>query len=294
MRTLLAAGAALFACTACAAGLFGASRDVAPGEAGPSAASAGRLVVHEWGTFTRFSGSDGVPVGFQPNNTDLPGFIYYQEGDPNSKADRLVRDGTVSMETPVMYFYTDKEMRASIRVDFPKGWITEWYPFAATPPAHNARQPRAQGQSMRWDVKLLVGESASLPHDKDESHYYQARETAAALVQADVKALEGQQDPALRGGVVIEREKFLFYRGVGAFAPPVAIPRLGSRPGPTSRNTAGVRVGATASCWSRPTAARVRFRAALGDLGAEGPMRQRPCPTPTAHQPTPLASWSKI
>jgi hypothetical protein len=237
MRAMLTAGAAVFACIACAAGLLGA----APGEAGPAAAPA-RLVVHEWGTFTRFSGSDGVPVGFSPDNTDLPGFVYYQEGDPNSKAIRLAQDGTVSMETPVMYFYTDKEARASIRVDFPKGWITEWYPFAATPPAHNGRQPRARGQSLRWDVKLLVGESASLPREQGESHYYQARETDAALVQAEVKAPEGQRDPALRGGVLVQREKFLFYRGVGAFAPPVALRVLGAGRVRVT-NTAGVHVG---------------------------------------------------
>lgn len=30
------------------------------------------------------------------------------------------------METPVIYFYTDKDTRVSVKVDFPKGWITEW------------------------------------------------------------------------------------------------------------------------------------------------------------------------
>ena len=252
MKALLTAGAALFACSAVAAALLDAGRTPGPGEAGPVAASS-RLVVHEWGTFTRFSGSDGVPVGFYPNNTDLPGFVYYQEGDPNSKADRLTQDGTVSMETPVMYFYTDKEVRASIRVDFPKGWITEWYPFAATPPAHNGQQPRAQGQSMRWDVKLLAGESASLPREQGESHYYQARDTDAALVQAEVKVPEDQRDPALRGGVVVQREKFLFYRGVGTFAPPVAV-RAWAPAGSASRTPPAS--ASAAWCWSRSTAAR--------------------------------------
>ena len=35
------------------------------------------------------------------------------------------------METPVVYFYTDRETKVSVKVDFPRGWITEWYPFAA-------------------------------------------------------------------------------------------------------------------------------------------------------------------
>ncbi len=84
-----------------------------------------RLVAHEWGTFTSFSGSDGVPVGFTPNNDDLPQFVYFQ-GNALSKSNRLRANGLVSMETPVIYFYTDKDTRVSVKVDFPKGWITEW------------------------------------------------------------------------------------------------------------------------------------------------------------------------
>src|SRR5581483_10886643 len=142
MRTLLVAVAA---CAAVTAGYFltpGSAAD--PGPASPPAAtpdaapvppaSAARLVAHEWGTFTSFSGSDGVPVGFYPNNDDLPGFVYFQEGDGLTKSNRLQRGGTVSMETPVIYFYTDRDMRVSVKVDFPRGWITEWYPFAAGAP----------------------------------------------------------------------------------------------------------------------------------------------------------------
>lgn len=31
-----------------------------------------KLLVHEWGTFTGISGSDGVPLHFYPSNNDLP------------------------------------------------------------------------------------------------------------------------------------------------------------------------------------------------------------------------------
>ncbi len=82
-----------------------------PGAVAPAVVEPPRhLVVHEWGTFTSFSGSDGVAVGFYPNNSDLPPFVYYQE-DETSKAARLAANGTVSMETPVMYFYTDRPQR---------------------------------------------------------------------------------------------------------------------------------------------------------------------------------------
>src|SRR5829696_5100115 len=63
------------------------------------------FVVHEWGTFSTFSGSDGRPLKFHPNATDLPPFVYnrhrYVKGG--------LTDASVSLETPVLYFYTDRD-----------------------------------------------------------------------------------------------------------------------------------------------------------------------------------------
>src|SRR5947208_12532752 len=40
----------------------------------------GRFVVHEWGTFTSFAGSDGVQLEFRPLvDTDLPPFVLNRE-----------------------------------------------------------------------------------------------------------------------------------------------------------------------------------------------------------------------
>ncbi len=220
MRSLLAAGGVVFAGSALVAALFfGDSQAAGPAPKANPAPTSDRLVVHEWGTFTSFAGSDGVPVGFYPNNSDLPSFVYYQ-GNELSKAGRLAKDGTVSMETPVLYFYTDKPMQASVRVDFPQGWITEWYPFAAGAPVENERKP---GQSIRWNVKLLAGASPSFPREKADNHYYPARETDAVPVEAEFQNTDERRDGVLRGGSVIRREKFLFYRGVGTFAPPVTV-----------------------------------------------------------------------
>ncbi len=233
MKILFAGGVSLCAVVAVAVKLFfGVGRAADPGKAPSSSSTTEQpagLVVHEWGTFTSFSGSDGVPVGFTPNNTDLPGFVYYQEdGEPYSKAGRLRADGTVSMETPVIYFYSDKEMRASVRVDFPRGWITEWYPFAAAAPVLKNDTRKNGGQSIRWDVNLLAGQPARFPTEKGKNHYYQARETDAVAVQAEVQMPEMEGDGVLRGGTVSQKEKFLFYRGVGTFPPPMAVRSLGN------------------------------------------------------------------
>jgi hypothetical protein len=234
MRTLLLAVAA---CAAVTAGYIltpGSAADpsppTAPQDAAPvPPASAARLVAHEWGTFTSFSGSDGVPVGFNPNNTDLPGFMYFQEGDGLTKSNRLQRGGTVSMETPVIYFYTDHDMRVSVKVDFPRGWITEWYPFAAGAPHPKLGKEKLDntGQGIAWNVKLVPSEPAIFPTEQGENHYYAARETDAVPLQVEAAMPEGPRDHERRGGIVVQRERFLFYRGVGTFAPPLSVRALG-------------------------------------------------------------------
>jgi hypothetical protein len=228
MKVLLAGGAAVVAAAAVAVWLFlgvghaaDAGKPVLPGA--ESIPSPGRLIVHEWGTFTSFSGSDGVPVGFYPNNNDLPGFVYNLGPYEDSKSSRFIQGGTVSMETPVIYFYTDRPLRASVKVDFPRGWITEWYPFAAAAPASRGGG-RAPGHSMRWDVKLLAGEPVRFPTERSKNHYYHARETDAVGLEVESAGERGQW---LRGGTVVQREKFLFYRGVGTFPTPVFVRALG-------------------------------------------------------------------
>lgn len=165
------------------------------------------LVVHEWGTFTSIAGKDGVALEWRPLNgsTDLPGFVHtIQEGakglrHPSLKADLAA---TVRMETPVLYFYSDNEMDVSVKVDFPKGKITEWYP-----------QARDVGTSIDWGrLKVMPGAALNLPVEYKESHYYPARETDAAPVQV-----------CATNGKAVQQEKFLFYRGVGTFDLPVSV-----------------------------------------------------------------------
>jgi hypothetical protein len=74
------------------------------------------------------------------------------------------------METPVLYFYTDRETSVSVNVSFPKGSITEWYPQA---------QQSTGGVS--WSNFIVrPGAQLDFPTEKAESHYYPARETDAA------------------------------------------------------------------------------------------------------------------
>jgi hypothetical protein len=159
------------------------------------------FVVHEWGTFSTFSGSDGKALKFYPNDTDLPAFVYNRHR--NTKGG--LTDAMVSLETPVLYFYTERDRTVSVRVDFPKGLMTDWYPEASRPPE----------STIRWDdLRVLANDKPKLLEDRGRPRYFAARETdSASLTTAG---------PEKR-----ENEKFLFYRGVGDFQMPFEVRALG-------------------------------------------------------------------
>jgi hypothetical protein len=163
--------------------------------------SAQDLVVHEWGTFSTLSGSDGKNLKFYPYDNDLPDFIHGYEGR-NSKAGP--QGGTISLETPVLYFYSERPTTVSAQVEFPKGTITEWYPHAA----------RTDKKLVWKGISVLGGEKVKLSSEAKESRYYAARETDATPLRVTFSEEDTKRT---------EQEKFLFYRGVGSFDMPLSV-----------------------------------------------------------------------
>jgi hypothetical protein len=112
------------------------------------------------------------------------------------------------METPVLYFYAPADTRVNVSVRFPQGLMTEWYPHAAvTQPRVSAGTLGANNTSstIAWqNVTIAPRDRGTPPGDEGASHYYAARATEASLLRVN-----GQY------------EKFLFYRGVGAFDVPL-------------------------------------------------------------------------
>src|SRR5262245_8063785 len=175
-----------------------------PAGASPEGGHAG-LVVHEWGTFSSFSGSDGTALRFNPSNTDLPRFVHRTPIIPKD-----AYSGTVSLETPVLYFYSERPITATVRARFPAGVFTEWFPRADL---------ANDGKALTWpDVRVRPGETDALPTAPGENHYYAARDVDAAPVEMISK--KDRQE-------VRERERFLFYRGVGDAKPPLTVVALG-------------------------------------------------------------------
>jgi hypothetical protein len=170
------------------------------------------LTVHEWGTFTAIAGKDGraaewSPLGLPrfPPPTDLPPFVEHIDG-VNFK---LGLRGTIRMETPVLYFYSRRDVTVSVMVSFLKGLITEWYPRTdRVQPGGVARntslsQLSADG-SITWNhVTVSPNLAGEFPRDGQPNRYYAARETASSPLR--VPTSTGEQE-----------EKFLFYRGVSA------------------------------------------------------------------------------
>jgi hypothetical protein len=212
---------------------------------------------HEWGTFTSVQGADGILLPWSPLETaQLPKFVYdWNKPGLNRRPAGVLNRDTKSvfitlqrMETPVIYFYSDRERTVDVTVRFPQGLITEWYPQAhdigpsAFPPNKLATaldglaqqaglNPRTTLASLfgrkgvpdsriAWrNVRLIPATRGSeapgeLPTGVSGNHYFAARETDAALLR--VKSPE----PA---GAAVEQEKFLFYRGVANFKTPLQV-----------------------------------------------------------------------
>jgi hypothetical protein len=190
--------------------------------AGTHSVQPGDLTVHEWGTFTSVAGEDGFAIDWDALGCkdDLPGFVK----DFGYRGFKWRLQGTVRMETPVLYFYSRRELDARVSVAFPQGLITEWYPQAdyevdqthGTNGAVRRLQANLNGidTSLRsltgridWrNIKVQPGTAPALPVENGPSRYYAARGTDAAPI-----------------AVGEEHEKFLFYRGVGRFPVPLVV-----------------------------------------------------------------------
>jgi hypothetical protein len=189
------------------------------------------FVVHEWGTFTTVQGGDGEQISWMPpTSVDLPEFVYRAEvsGNWSSKAAYIPKDVTafVRMETPVIYFYSQRERVADVRVLFQGGNLTEWYPQGTRVESLAVRSKPAAPQTrqflIEWNrIKILARDTQEMslaklirdPQVGRGDHYYVARETDANFLR--VASLDARTP--------IEFERDLFYRGLGYFQAPLNV-----------------------------------------------------------------------
>ncbi|MDC0325578.1 hypothetical protein OAM01_02360 [bacterium] len=193
------------------------------------------LTVHEWGTFTSVQGSDGNLIRWNPFETDaLPSFVYDRlsplsnapsESKVKQIQNRLFAKARKSwlqrMETPVIYAYNDKALNLDVRIDFPKGEITEWYPQVSGfgPTARlNEIVPATRDSFVEWQNVRIESHSSDkgevIPAKTSSNHYFEARGVSSNLLTAH-NGLTKEFKP--------QTEQFLFYRGVGDFSAPLSI-----------------------------------------------------------------------
>jgi hypothetical protein len=173
------------------------------------------FVVHEWGTFTTLAGSDGVLLpGLYREEEYLPDFVLHFPGFAYGgyihKGLYLECDNiTLKMETPVIYFYSDKTRDVSVNVNWPGGTISQWFPerSAGEDPSFYETYgtmdfATKHNGSISWNAKVLTHSASDTTGiwKYGETHTWQAPRATDANVITDSL-----------GNV----EKYLFYRGVG-------------------------------------------------------------------------------
>jgi len=214
----------------------------------------GDLTVHEWGTFTSVAGEDGSAIDWDVlgGKDDLPGFV-------NDRGYRCVKSrlgGTVRMETPVIYFYSPREITASVKVQFPHGVITEWYPKgdnaiyeskSLMDQMNATTKSRMYSDGDVYPTKSLIdpaplglGPALVRLSPSLNGIDMSLRHLMGAIAWNDIKIQPGstadfpdERRPsryyAARGTDAApitagdQHEKFLFYRGVGRFPVPLSV-----------------------------------------------------------------------
>jgi hypothetical protein len=182
---------------------------------------AGKLIVHEWGTFLSVQGPDGVALGGMiESEEDLPPFVRERGLGGLSRASL-----TSKVETPVTYFYVDRPRTVQVRAEMPKGLLTHWFPMVQSfgPPLKAGRTPAPTGSFLDWGTVHLTpapraaanGLIPGLRPVAANSPWRFVRETDSALVKV------GPPRPGL--SYRTQSEKFLFYRGLGAFDLPLSV-----------------------------------------------------------------------
>jgi hypothetical protein len=177
-----------------------------------------KFEVHEWGTITVLSGSDGIPLNWYQGWADadpLPPFV--QINPAGSKA-WPAQAAPVRMETPVIYFYPESPLRVSVSMSFKDGDLTEWFPTvkqlgaALSPPLpfiwEGDLSPPTDTKARGQIPEVRAGKG---------DHYRHAREVPDAWIfQSAAVPARSEKDPA-KGK---DADKFIFYRGKGKSTPP--------------------------------------------------------------------------
>ena len=195
-----------------------------------AARAPGKLIVHEWGTFTALQNEKGDALpGINIDDEPLPPFVHQLNSAilPPAHAVGQFRENvmkglppgqpfvTMRLETPVMYFYPPHDAKLPLSLDVEValhgGWLTEYYPQAkvVAPGYHADDDPLGPITAdtigkLTWH-NVQIGATAAGP--KTDAHVW--------LAPRQVKAVGVTVPPQSPEADESESESYLFYRGVG-------------------------------------------------------------------------------
>ncbi|MEO6189640.1 MAG: T9SS type A sorting domain-containing protein [Saprospiraceae bacterium] len=167
--------------------------------------------VHEWGTFTTVQNSTGTRLAGLKGEK-LPDFVYDMKLYSANGIE--IKNSEIQMETPVLYFYADKQLDVKINVQFKNGIINQWFPNRMT--GQNVTSNLVVDLSLpskgynEWDITVLDKKARpKLIEDPNivTQEYTTPRNTSSNYIQ-------GQNS---------EFEKFIFYRGLANFETPFKV-----------------------------------------------------------------------
>lgn len=195
-----------------------------------SAGAQEKWTVHEWGTFTSLQDEAGRAIGgINTDDEPVPGFVHRLDNfamlNPSDVPRSFFKgapachpDVTMRLETPVIYFHPPKSeakiQTISVGVKFHGGWLTEFYPDAAT------YAPGVKDCTNGFPHLLPSSESALEWNDLKVGGDWPVTETTAH-VWTSPRAVESALVQTTEG----ESERFLFYRGVAHINAPLKISR---------------------------------------------------------------------
>ncbi len=205
------------------------------------------LVLHEWGTFTALQDENGEAMGgINTDDEPVPAFVHdiapsllltKTEAPPvfYEKGIRACHpDVTMRLETPVIYFYPDSDGvdSANVHVEFHGGWLTQYFPNAV------ASAPGIQDRSFSTLTSKTIGSLTWNKVKLNASGQVPATDAHVWLTPRQVRSATIEVNG--------EREKYLFYRGVGHIDAPLRVVRTGqelvvSHNSDTTINNNGIR-----------------------------------------------------
>eukprot|EP00752_Nemacystus_decipiens_P014411 g12820.t1 len=170
------------------------------------------LVAHEWGSMKHHVGSNTSEFDLMSEDrSDLPSFVKVWSGT-------VQLEGFI-VEKPILYFYTDKPQKVNVNVGYPEGLLTQWYPDVTSfAPQQIKRKksekshPMPRNGTLSWQqVELNPDFAPSLFAGVNENHpwWHIVRDTDAT----PLRTVDARRRQAF--------ERFLFYRGAGAYKPMV-------------------------------------------------------------------------